>query len=232
MRVPNIVVQLRRISGNYSHAMEAVDHNIFGKTLQGEFAKQPRVFISHRRDDKKAARAIARYLDFVGLHYYFDEDNEDLGRLRTADTIPDIALVEAIDRGITHGTHLLAVLSSRTMGSWWVPYEIGSARSRNFPIAHLLLPGITSSMVPEFLRIFPQLWSAKDLFGWIKELVDWPGEPVLRQYEEWLSQEAGGPFGELGPSEETVSWWYSKAEEENTRRMLILDEAFRSSVSA
>jgi hypothetical protein len=40
-------------------------------------------------------------------------------------------------------------------------------------------------MVPEYLRIYPQLWTSNDLFTWIKDLVGRPG-PVVHRY--WLER--------------------------------------------
>jgi hypothetical protein len=90
--------------------------------------------------DSDVSREIAEYFEFLGLNYYFDEKDEVLKELGACGHSDDVALVESIDRGLAHSSHLLAILSSRTMGSWWVPYEISVARASKIPIAHLLLP--------------------------------------------------------------------------------------------
>jgi len=118
------------------------------------------------------------------------------------------------------------VLSERTMGSWWVPYEVGCARARGCEIVHLLLPSIRPEMVPEYLRIYAQLWSPADVFEWIKTLVIWPGTSVHRSNREWFEEEGYGPFSELGPDEELVQDWIAKAERENSKLLQDLEASF------
>jgi hypothetical protein len=112
------------------------------------------------------------------------------------------------------------------MGSWWVPYEVGCARARSCGIVHLLLPPIQREMVPEYLRIYPQLWSPSDVFEWVKTLVIWPGTCVRRSYSEWLEEEAGGPFAELGPDEELVEHWITEAERKNKQLLQAIGSSF------
>lgn len=100
------------------------DHNIFGRAIDDSLQEKVRVFISHRATDKEYAKAIATYFESVGLHYYFDEQDELLLKATRDGHSEDSAIVEAIDCGLTHSTHLLAVLSRRTMGSWWVPLRL------------------------------------------------------------------------------------------------------------
>jgi|GEM_PF-4100191 len=204
--------------------MSSQGHNIFGRSTTDEIQRHRRVFISHRMADKVVARNIARYFEFLGLHYYFDEQDTVLQQMLKEGHSDDRALVESIDVGLAHSTHVLAVLSERTMGSWWVPYEIGSGRARGCDIAHLLLPSISPEMVPEYLRIYPQLWTSEDLFTWAKELIPWPNTVVHRFYTEWL--DGSGPFAELGPDEEDVEIWYKNAERQNNQFLQQLDADF------
>jgi hypothetical protein len=97
---------------------------------------------------------------------------------------PTECWLKALTLALPHSTHLLAILSERTMGSWWVPYEVGNARAQRCDIAHLLLPSIGPIMGPEYLRIYSQPWTPEDLFGWVKDLVPWPDVVVFRCYRE------------------------------------------------
>jgi TIR domain len=201
-------------------------HNIFGQPLTEDLKQHVRVFISHRLADKPVARSLARYFEFLELHYYLDEEDEVLQRVINEGLSGDRALVESIDAGVAHSTHLIAVLSERTMGSWWVPYEVGCARARGCEIVHLLLPSIKPEMVPEYLRIYGQLWSPMDVFEWVKTLVIWPETPVHRFYREWFEEEGYGPFGELGPDEELIEHWIAKAERENSKLLQAIELSF------
>ena len=197
------------------------DYNIFHREIDGALSAKPRIFISHRLGDKNFATAVASYFERIGLHYYFDEQDELLNEAVQGGHNDDLALVHAIERGLAHSSHLLAVLSRRTMGSWWVPYEIGCARASGKDIRHLLLPTITSEMIPEYLRIYPQLWKAQDLFDWVSAFTPWRGHLVNREYREYLSD----IFGELDPDEETVEEWFMTADRENHRYLADLDVA-------
>ena len=141
-------------------------HNIFGEPLTEPVRKHRRVFISHRRFDTAVARKIAGYFDFLGLHYYLDEEDEVLQQTLARGHSTDRALVESIDQGLAHSTHLLAILSDRTMGSWWVSYEVGSARARGFAsrtsAAHDS-PRHGAGVPP----IYDQLWTLEDLLSWL-----------------------------------------------------------------
>src|SRR5262249_13130222 len=83
-----------------------------------------RVFISHRSFDKPVATAIAAALASIGVHYWFDEEDQDTRRAAALGMVGDLALIHAIERGIRHSTRVLGLLSASTRGSWWVPYEI------------------------------------------------------------------------------------------------------------
>jgi hypothetical protein len=194
-------------------------HNVLHLGLDDSLTEKKRVFISHRLTDKPYARAIAEYFEMIGLHYYFDENDQVLKDVVASGKNNDSAIVAAIDHGLQHSTHLLAVLSKRTMGSWWVPYEIGSARATGRDVRHLLLRSITPPMVPEYLRLYPQLWTANDLFGWVSDLTPWRGHLVRDQHAEYLSD----IFAEFDPDEETVQRWYELADAKNTRALAQLE---------
>ncbi|HEX2076349.1 MAG TPA: toll/interleukin-1 receptor domain-containing protein [Longimicrobium sp.] len=202
-------------------------HNVFGRPIDQPLQEKSRIFISHRLADKLYARAIAEYFESIGLHYYFDEQDEVLQRAAQEGHSQDVAIVQAIDDGLAHSTHLLAVLSSRTMGSWWVPYEVGAARAMGKDVRHLLLPSLTAEMVPEYLRIYPQFWSARDLFDWISGLSSWREYLVMREYREYLND----IFGELAPDEETIDHWYAEASRLNDNWLRQLDAVFQNDAS-
>jgi hypothetical protein len=200
------------------------NHNVFARPIDESLQNKPRVFISHRNADKEYARAVASYFETIGLHYYFDEEDEVLASALRVGNSKDAAIVEAIDHGLAHSTHLLAVLSRRTMGSWWVPYEIGVARATKRDVGHLLLSSLSVEMVPEYLRLYPRLWSANELFEWVSAFTPWQGYLVVQQHQEYLSD----IFGELDPDEETVEHWYAMANRINGEALTKLDVIIKS----
>lgn len=107
-----------------------------------------RVFLSHKSEDEHAAKAAAIRLQHRGLHVYLDvidphldgEDGPQLG--------------DYIRGRLSECTQLLAMVSAATERSWWVPWEIGVATEKNYPLATYALQ---PTSLPSFLRKWPVL---------------------------------------------------------------------------
>ena len=113
-----------------------------------------KVFISHQAKDEEAAKRVARrlimyhqidcYLDSIDP--YIDRKGEDLAsHIRTE---------------MTKCTQLIAVVSDATKASQWVPWEIGVATEKDYPLATFSAGG---TLPPEFLRKWPYLRDDNDL---------------------------------------------------------------------
>lgn len=96
---------------------------------------KPRVFISHRRDDEKLARRFAQIAVNQGFNFWLDVLDPNLQLLSK---LPDPnpvrqALTTAIliEMALLNCTHVLAVITRRTAGSLWVPYEYGRVKCAN-----------------------------------------------------------------------------------------------------
>jgi hypothetical protein len=124
-------------------------------------------FISHRLSDLDIAKAVGRYLtETVNVDIYLSDSDEDLQEaVKNKD---DQKIVRYIEAGITVSTHLLGIISNRTKGSWWVPFEFGAGRQRSMSIAQLLLEEVIEA--PSYLRIARILRDSHDLSTWAKEL--------------------------------------------------------------
>lgn len=129
-----------------------------------------RVFISHHSVDKSIAVAVAKLLGEAGIHYWFDRDDEDTQRAAALGMRGDQALIHAIDRGIRHSTRILGILTENTRRSWWVPYEIGSARAAGIPTSFLILESLNPELVPEFIRLCSLYCSIDELLRWVTSL--------------------------------------------------------------
>jgi len=107
-----------------------------------------KVFLSHQSADApragqiaarlKARHDIDSYLDVIDP--YINRRGEDLA--------------DHIQLEMDKCTQLLAVVSESTKHSQWVPWEIGVATEKDYPLATFLAAG---SVVPEFLRKWPVL---------------------------------------------------------------------------
>lgn len=113
-----------------------------------------KVFLSHQQADTARARQIRdrllyghqidSYLDVIDVH--LEKSGDDLAR--------------HIQTEIAKCSHLIAITSYNTRYSQWVPWEIGVATERRYPLATF---ADYSSAVPEFLQAWPYLRTLDDV---------------------------------------------------------------------
>jgi hypothetical protein len=120
------------------------------------------VFISHKSEDTDFARKIGRALKELQIDIWLDIDDKHTQQANDLDD--DKKLAEAIERGLIHSTHLLALLSPRTQGSWWVPYEIGSARGMEKQLVFLVHKQVKE--LPAYLHFGKKLLDQNDFYKW------------------------------------------------------------------
>ncbi|WP_366924338.1 toll/interleukin-1 receptor domain-containing protein [Metallumcola ferriviriculae] len=116
-----------------------------------------KIFISHKDVDSDVATQINKYLSSRGIQTYLDVlDNSVSGSGKK--------LTQHLMRQLNQCTHLMTILSKDTRYSWWVPFEIGMASQRRFPIANYLVEGVS---LPSFLEYWPRLKRLSDLDKYI-----------------------------------------------------------------
>jgi len=116
------------------------------------------IFISHTtRDDELAKKVFWRLNRIHDITCYIDDMDKALlvDRLRKCDT-------------------LLAVVTENTKGSWWVPFEIGTAREMPRVISSFTpLPDRSAytwqETLPEYLLEWPRLRSDSDIDVFARE---------------------------------------------------------------
>lgn len=113
-----------------------------------------KVFISHQQRDSSLSAQIAYRLRTVhNIDSYLDVIDPYVGK--------DInILADHIRVEMGKCTQLLAVITPATAASQWVPWEVGVATEKEFPLATY---SGGNSMPPEFLRSWPYLRSDADL---------------------------------------------------------------------
>jgi hypothetical protein len=129
-------------------------------------AARPCIFISYTSDDRSAANEVADLCTSLDVNVWLD--TRDISVLRANETGDKKQLVDAIDKGLAHSTHLLGVLGPTTFRSWWVPYEIGAARGNRKEAAHLTLANV--SEVPDYVAVSPLLQDELQLRAWLTRL--------------------------------------------------------------
>ena len=136
---------------------------------------KPRVFISHQKKDSEVANAIADYLVNAGIDIYFDQFDKSINQ-----SDPQ-SVVTAIQRGIANSSHMLVVFSPNTLGSMWVPWEIGYAYNSPVTLGVLRIKGIPKNELPEYLRIVHVVSNIWDLNQLISSITATKRENLLTE---------------------------------------------------
>ena len=112
-----------------------------------------KVFLSHQRADAALAAWLShRLLKVHQMQSYLDVIDPGI---RAGEDLADHVRSE-----LGKCTQLLAVVSPATQTSWWVPWEIGVAAEKDYPLATY---GGGHAELPEYLRKWPYLRSDADL---------------------------------------------------------------------
>lgn len=117
------------------------------------------VFVSHKSNDAVKAIQIAERISNNGLSAWVDV--ADPTGVRDG---PDLA--DYIRRILASSHSLLALVTSATKDSWWVPFEIGIA----FQQEKLLASYGSGASLPSFLQKWPNVQSYSALDRWCLEL--------------------------------------------------------------
>lgn len=115
------------------------------------------VFISHRSTDSQQATSVYSYLTARGVKCYIDKLDE---ALQSTDNITKVILAR-----IKQCSHMMAVVSHQTKGSWWVPFELGVATDSDRRISSYKA---TTVDLPHFLSKWPILKDRYDLDKFIE----------------------------------------------------------------
>jgi len=153
-------------------------------------SSDPCIFISHKREDKKEASDLAKYIEEAGIDVFFDANDENLNN---PEVLKNPALVtNAINDALSKSTHMIAVISNKTKESWWVPYEIGFATKNNSgsnSIRALFIKGF-AQQTPEYLEIVRKIKSTTELDAFLKSVSDTPrllNESTIKNFSQYTS---------------------------------------------
>jgi hypothetical protein len=138
----------------------------------------PKIFISHKKDDSEKATHIHDFLKSKRIDCYLDVlDGEIAG--------DGEKLTRYLRSRLNECTHLLAVLSSSTKLSWWVPFEIGLATEKEFPISTCLYE-ISKNDIPSYLMNWPVIQSDNQLSKY--------ADMVLKTHQQVLTESLNKSF--------------------------------------
>ena len=145
------------IAANEIRKGDAARNSIYFDTARTVYASWD-VFVSHKSNDAPKAVQIAERISTNGLSAWVDVADP------SAIDGPDLA--EYIQRVLQSSRSLLALVTSATKESWWVPFEIGIA----FEKEKLLASYGNRSNLPWFLYKWPNVQSDTQLDRWCHEL--------------------------------------------------------------
>jgi hypothetical protein len=117
-----------------------------------------KIFISHKQEDSVTAKEVLETLKGFKVDAYLD-------LLEGEVALRGEALTNHIKKRLNDCTDLLVVMSEKTKNSWWVPFEVGMAAQRDFPIVNYLKATI---LLPDYLSYWPRLKNQIDLAKYIQ----------------------------------------------------------------
>ena len=121
-------------------------------------AGNPCIFLSHISVDKPSAIEIGNYITKLGdIDIYLDMNDEELQNAVSAND--PAGLAQFIERGLSYSTHIMCLVSADTVRSWWVPYELGFAKTRQTFIHPETQGRNRSACIPSNKRNHP--WNEK-----------------------------------------------------------------------
>ncbi|MDE0053576.1 MAG: toll/interleukin-1 receptor domain-containing protein [Gammaproteobacteria bacterium] len=112
-----------------------------------------KVFVSHKQSDEWIARRVSIRLRRNGFEVYLD--SVDPALVRDGPELSDYLL-----HRMGECQQLIAVVSSATSYSWWVPWEIGVGSEKGFRMASFSQRSVA---LPTYLTKWPSLRSMDDV---------------------------------------------------------------------
>ena len=112
-----------------------------------------KVFISHKNADEVVAKQVAERVRRNGLEFYLDSVDPALAQ--DGPGLADYLLAK-----MSGCPQLIAVVSSETAKSWWVPWEIGVGSEKRFRMATFAGRPVE---LPGYLEKWPRLRSLDDV---------------------------------------------------------------------
>jgi hypothetical protein len=130
-----------------------------------------RVFISHRQSDARYAERIAYLATQCNFEYWLDVHDPTLKIANGINILKpkkSILIAGIIEMALINCSHVMAVMTTKTKGSQWVPYEYG--RIADVPGVYDACAWQDPSLidVPGYMYLRPRLHDRKSIDGWFK----------------------------------------------------------------
>jgi hypothetical protein len=116
------------------------------------------IFISHRYVDEQKARQMAELLRLKSVQCYLD--------VLDPATKGSQDITKHIMGTLDKCSHVIVIYSSNTVGSMWVPFELGAAYKGGKGIGTYLVDQLST---PEYLDAFPKMRNTSDIEQYVEE---------------------------------------------------------------
>ena len=143
--------------------------------------RKPRVFISHRQADADYAERIAYLACKQGFEYWLDI--HDLNPPNSLNS--GVAIASIIEMALLNCSHVLAVYTSNTKGSEWVPYEYGRVKIHQLSSSNIACwihnqASGANKYIPEYFDLGMKTWNEKEINNWLSsELASFQNRNVI-----------------------------------------------------
>jgi hypothetical protein len=134
---------------------------------------KPCVFISHRQADEARAENVAKIVSAEGYDYWLDIHDPLLKWATPVVTGPAGAALLAgiIEIALLNSTHVIALHTSHSAGSKWIPYELGRAKARSI-FSTQAAGWFETTNLPEtcgeYVYLTWQTFSDPDIQNWLR----------------------------------------------------------------
>jgi hypothetical protein len=135
--------------------------------------KRTCIFISHQRQDTRLAKRIACLAKHRGLDFWLDVYDPRLAlanRLPAHDPRRTLLIAAIIEIALLNATHVIALHTSNSGGSKWLPYELGRAKTHvvfSPQAAGWFQPGQTAANCGDYVQLALMLTAGE------KSVTDW-----------------------------------------------------------
>ncbi len=138
---------------------------------------EPCVFISHQRADAHLGERIACLADHRGVDTWLDVHDPTLAAINRASISPrrqSLLIAAIVEIALLHATHVIAVHTSNSLTSKWVPYELARAKARQIAskqAAGWFQGGPPLSAYPpihgDYVQLVEMFGDEAGVFGWL-----------------------------------------------------------------
>ena len=132
----------------------------------------PRIFVSHRHDDVSLAIQVARKLQAQGCDVWLDVWDPSLTFINVfggqlGREVRNLIIALIIEMALINSTHVLALITGNTRGSYWVPYEYGRVKQGSIYAKEAACLYMRNDPVrPGYLNLGKVFKNQQQLNGW------------------------------------------------------------------